>query len=81
MEKQIFKVGDKVYDFYYGWGTITAKREDFENTDYIWVVAFENGYIEDYTIEGKYEITDKFRNHNPPLVLVKLITHNHLLYI
>lgn len=62
MEKQIFKVGDRVYDFYYGWGTITAKREDFENTDYIWVVAFENGYIEDYTIEGKYEITDKFRS-------------------
>lgn len=62
MEKQIFKVGDRVYDFYYGWGTITAKREDFENTDYIWVVTFENGYIEDYTIEGKYEITDKFRS-------------------
>nr|DAU65276.1 MAG TPA: hypothetical protein [Caudoviricetes sp.] len=62
MEKQIFRVGDRVYDFYYGWGTITAKREDFENTDYIWVVTFENGYIEDYTIEGKYEITDKFRS-------------------
>ena len=30
MEKQIFRVGDRVYDFYYGWGTITAKREDLK---------------------------------------------------
>lgn len=57
-----FKVGDRVYDIQYGWGTITAKRETFEDPNYIWVVTFENGDTDDYTIEGKYNTTVRYRS-------------------
>nr|DAT58783.1 MAG TPA: hypothetical protein [Bacteriophage sp.] len=57
-----FKVGDRVYDIQYGWGAITAKREDFEDTNYRWGVTFDNGDTDDYTIEGKYNITARYRS-------------------
>lgn len=57
-----FKIGDRVFDIHYGWGTITTKREAFEDPNYIWVVTFENGDTDDYTIEGKYNITTRYRS-------------------
>ena len=57
-----FRIGDRVFDIQYGWGTITAKREDFEDTNYRWGVTFDNGDTDDYTIEGKYNITARYRS-------------------
>ena len=59
MEKQIFKVGDRVFDIRHGWGTI--KKYD-DNYSFPIEVKFDKKYISDliqYTKYGKdYEIDD-----------------------
>lgn len=59
MEKQIFKVGDRVFDIRHGWGTI--KKYD-ANYSFPIEVKFDKKYISDliqYTKYGKdYELDD-----------------------
>ena len=56
MDKQIFKLGDRVYDIRHGWGTITRVTDDFKSFFPIWV-DFDNGYDKQvYTLEGASKI-------------------------
>lgn len=49
MEKQIFKVGDKVFDIFYGWGEV---KEIQEEGIHVIRVDFDN-YSTNYTKDGK----------------------------
>lgn len=54
MEKQIFKVGDKVFDIFYGWGEVKEIQEEG-----IHVVRVDfNNYSQNYTRDGKDYYTD-----------------------
>lgn len=55
MEKQIFKVGDKVYCIVFGWGVVNKVRFD---GDYPIEVRFDNDYF-CYTRNGCYIDTGK----------------------
>lgn len=51
MEKQIFKVGDKVFDYAYGWGEVTEIRGD----DNVFPLRVKFGeLIERYTFDGRF---------------------------
>ena len=50
MEKQIFKKGDKVFDYLFGWGEVT--RIDCD--DYPIVVVFIRNYVRKYTFDGRF---------------------------
>ena len=55
LEKELFKVGDKVFDPEYGHGEIEFISED-PNVIFPIKVVFENiDYIEDYTLDGRYD--------------------------
>ena len=54
--EQIFKVGDRVYDYRFGWGKITRL---IDNVLYPIKVAFESDAFEYYTIEGSFFEGDK----------------------
>lgn len=49
------KVGDKVWDFIYGWGNIINVRKDYS---FPIVVSFGNGKITSYKFNGKYDDTE-----------------------
>mgnify|MGYP006943058693 CR=1 FL=1 len=51
----VFKVGDKVYDFRFGWGVVCIFDYDYPLCTM--VVEFKMS-IENYTTEGYYSITD-----------------------
>ena len=56
MEKQIFKVGDRVFDVLWGWGDVT---DVFKSGLYIVKVNFDSTKKTIYfTKDGKYEHTD-----------------------
>lgn len=59
--KTIFKVGDKVFDIFYGWGEvieiIVAKEED--NTYLIEVMFPDQTCTDIYTKDGKWDEYDK----------------------
>ena len=50
MEKQIFKVGDKVYHIDFGWGLIT----DIDNCDDLFPlqISYNNGYLNYFPIRS-----------------------------
>ncbi|MEK6879842.1 MAG: hypothetical protein AABY22_09560 [Nanoarchaeota archaeon] len=52
MKQQIFKLNDRVFDFRYGWGTISCI---FDNnlTNYILKVTFDNVNYMTYTWDGR----------------------------
>lgn len=54
--KTIFKVGDKVYDFRYGWGQVI----ETDSTEYIgFPIIVEYNYDKEcFTIDGKYNLND-----------------------
>jgi hypothetical protein len=51
MEKEIFKVGDKVFHYGFGWGKIDYI--DDEPKDYPIIVVFNPGKEETFTLDGK----------------------------
>ena len=55
MEKQFFKIGDKVFDILCGWGVVTSVGSD---KDCAVKVSFESE-TEDYTAEGFYNTSHK----------------------
>lgn len=57
MEKQIFKVGDKVYHIYFGWGHVFCN--DSYDT-YPLLVTFANGECESFSNCGRSSITDLY---------------------
>lgn len=65
MKKQIFKVGDRVYDFNFRWGTVVSIEE---LSVYAVEVKFDN-YIDNlsYTIDGKFI----YKDHAPRLSFTK----------
>lgn len=57
MEKQIFKVGDKVYDFEFGWGVVAdISRGGFYNTKVNFETKAKTIY---FTRDGRYEHGDE----------------------
>jgi hypothetical protein len=56
MEKEIFKVGDKVFHYGFGWGKIDFI--DDEPNDYPIIVVFNPGKEETFTLDGKIHLTD-----------------------
>ena len=58
MDKQIFKVGDRVFDLIYGWGKVTEVYY-LQNRDYPVSVQFENSIIK-YTYDGKWNTADSY---------------------
>jgi len=69
MEKEIFKVGDKVFHYGFGWGKIDFI--DDEPNDYPIIVVFNPGKEETFaltfTLDGKFDLTDI----NPTLSLTE----------
>lgn len=57
MKKQIFKVGDKVYDIRYGWGEVI--NDNWSDVCPI-RVKYENGFSDTYTHYGSWH--QKFKN-------------------
>ena len=51
MEKQIFKKGDKVFDYLFGWGNVVEVRDD--NNRFPLRVQFKKG-IAGYTFDGRF---------------------------
>jgi hypothetical protein len=49
-ERQIFKVGDRVFDAAFGWGEVTSYKKDFL---FPVGVNFDNGRLVCYTWDGK----------------------------
>lgn len=60
MKKEIFKVGDKVFHYGFGWGKIDFI--DDEPNDYPIIVVFNPGKEETFaltfTLDGKFDLTD-----------------------
>lgn len=52
MKTKEFKVGDKVFDIRYGWGEVV---DDGFTKDYPIHVTFDEGRLDAYTKEGKYD--------------------------
>ncbi len=65
MEKEIFKVEDKVFHYGFGWGKIDFI--DDEPNDYPIIVVFNPGKEETFTLDGKFDLTDI----NPTLSLTE----------
>lgn len=62
----IYKIGDRVFDYLFGWGTIISVSEDFENIGHYGVqVKFDRKElgIKNFSRDGKFNITSK----NPSL--------------
>jgi hypothetical protein len=50
MNKQIFKVGDRVFDAAFGWGEVTS----YDTNSYFPVIVnFDNGEHDCYTWDGR----------------------------
>lgn len=45
------KVGDRVWDFALGWGTI--EETDYDNDPYVIAVRFDNAHFNTYMLDGK----------------------------
>lgn len=58
MNKQFFKIGDRVFDIIFGWGKVTEVYY-FQNRDYPVSVQFENSIIK-YTYDGKWNTADSY---------------------
>lgn len=52
----VFKVGDKVFHYGFGWGKIDFI--DDETEDYPIIVMFKSGSEQTFTLDGKFEIGD-----------------------
>lgn len=62
--KTIFKVGDKVFDIFYGWGEVIGIKVTEEDDIYPIEVMFPNQNVigirtDIYTKDGKWEEDDK----------------------
>lgn len=55
MEKEIFKIGDRVFDIQYGWGEVIDIKLSHNNP---LKVKFEHGGMCNYTSDGYYYNTD-----------------------
>jgi hypothetical protein len=55
MKKSIFKIGDKVFDIFYGWGVIIEVNQDFT---YPICVEFDGDNLESYTYDGRINNTN-----------------------
>lgn len=58
MAKEIFRVGDRVFDIIFGWGKVTEVYY-FQNRNYPVSVQFENSIIK-YTYDGKWNTADSY---------------------
>jgi hypothetical protein len=59
MEKEIFKVEDKVFHYGFGWGKIDfIDDEQNDYPDYPILVIFKSGLEHTFTLDGKFELTD-----------------------
>lgn len=58
MDKQIFKIGDRVFDIIFGWGKVTEVYYP-QDRDYPVSVQFENSVII-YTYDGKWAHGDSY---------------------
>lgn len=58
MKKEIFRVGDKVFDIIFGWGKVTEVYY-LQDRDYPVSVQFENSIIK-YTYDGKWNTADSY---------------------
>ena len=58
MDKQIFKVGDRVFDIDYGWGEVTETHY-IETTLYPILVKFQTSSVY-YTLDGKWAHGDSY---------------------
>ena len=54
MEKEIFKVGDKVYHAYYGWGEVHSIDGDEDNP----INVDFKGFIMSFTKDGKEDVKE-----------------------
>ena len=61
MSKEIFKIGDRVFDIKHGWGTVALRLKESEDPYYRWRVDFTY-HRESYTDEGKSNISDAYRS-------------------
>ena len=61
MSKEIFKIGDRVFDIKHGWGTVALRLKESEDPYYRWRVDFTY-HREGYTDEGKSKISDAYRS-------------------
>lgn len=61
MSKEIFKIGDRVFDIKHGWGTVALRLKESEDPYYRWRVDFTY-HRESYTDEGKSKISDAYRS-------------------
>ena len=57
MDKQIFKVGDRVFDIMYGWGVVEELHQD-EERSYPLIVRFPGFDTLYYTRDGKSNTSD-----------------------
>jgi hypothetical protein len=55
MKKSVFKIGDKVFDIFYGWGVIIEVNQDLT---YPIGVEFGDGDCESYTYDGRINNTN-----------------------
>lgn len=59
MNEQIFKLGDRVFDIRYGWGTV-INGIDIDDIDNLYPIRVDfNKYIITYTYDGKITDEDK----------------------
>lgn len=61
MSKEIFKIGDRVFDIKHGWGTVALRLKESEDPYYRWRVDFTY-HRESYTDEGESKISDAYRS-------------------
>lgn len=57
MDKQIFKIGDRVFDIMYGWGVVEELHQD-EERSYPLIVRFPGFDTLYYTRDGKSNTSD-----------------------